>query len=57
MSSFRYINKVMSKSDWIKLAILVLSSVLAWTWVIIEFQKPLIADDPTTTIIDFNKLF
>lgn len=33
---------VFSKTDWAKITILIIVAVIAWTWVFIEFKKPIV---------------
>ncbi|MDX9893756.1 MAG: hypothetical protein RB292_05125 [Patescibacteria group bacterium] len=44
------LNEVVSKSDWVKIIILIIVAVVCWGWVWVEFQKPIIPEVPLTTI-------
>ncbi|MDD2807291.1 MAG: hypothetical protein PHW95_02085 [Patescibacteria group bacterium] len=33
---------VITKADWIKIIILIVVSIGCWTWVYVEFQKPIV---------------
>ena len=41
---------VMTKGDWVKMTILVILAVVCWTWVWIEYQKPIIPPEWETQI-------
>ncbi|MFA6410927.1 MAG: hypothetical protein WCW26_05145 [Candidatus Buchananbacteria bacterium] len=36
------INDIVSKSDWLKITILLVTAVICWVWVWREYQKPII---------------
>jgi len=39
------LNDVVTKADWIKISVLLVISVICWTWVWNEYQKPIIPED------------
>jgi len=41
---------VFSKTDWVKMTILIIVFIAAWTWVYIEYQKPIFPEGFEVTI-------
>lgn len=42
---------VFSKTDWAKIIILLITAIIAWGWVYIEIQKPLVAPATAEEIV------
>ncbi|MFA6215466.1 MAG: hypothetical protein WC768_02780 [Patescibacteria group bacterium] len=42
---------VMTKSDWLKMSVLLIVAVGCWIWVWTEYQKPMIAPDWESRVI------
>jgi len=46
------LNDVFSKTDWAKIIILLIVAIFCWTWVCIEYQKPIIPPEWDQPIIE-----
>lgn len=41
------INNIMTKSDWFKISLLLVISIICWVWVYQEWQKPILPPEWT----------
>ena len=50
------INDIVSKTDWVKIGILLVVSGVCWTWIYVEYQKPIYPEEWNNPVAEVSRI-